>query len=120
MIFIHLLPCLSLVILNCLLFSGMRKADKRKDRLRTGSMVALKDMGRSVSQDSRAEGGNTCRLLGSKLRWLQFEFGRIYNLFNLVLLNRMSSMGQTSRDITHCGQETLVRTLWNKKRSSMF
>jgi hypothetical protein len=32
-IFVHLLPCLALVMLNYLLFSGMRKAEMRKARL---------------------------------------------------------------------------------------
>ena len=64
MIFIHLLPCLSLVILNCLLCLGMMKADKRKVRLRTSTMVGLKAMGRSVSEDSRNEQGSDFSLIG--------------------------------------------------------
>ena len=58
-IFIHLVPCLALVILNCLLFSGMKKAEERKSRLRTGNggkvVLALKDLRRSESQESKTE-----------------------------------------------------------------
>ena len=56
-IFIHLLPCVALVILNCLLYSGMRKAEERKARLKTGSAgkVALKCMGSVDSQQSRRD-----------------------------------------------------------------
>ena len=39
-LFVHLIPCVSLVILNILLFSAMRRAERRRQKLMASRVKA--------------------------------------------------------------------------------
>ena len=69
-VFVHLLPCISLVILNCLLLSGMRKADRRKVRLGTSTMVRKTDVVENHVPNSRWKLAENIRLLRRKCSML--------------------------------------------------
>jgi hypothetical protein len=63
----------------------MKKAEERKSRLRTGNggkvVLALKDLGRSESQESKTESLTSFCSLDSRYIWLGWRFYYTFKVF---------------------------------------
>jgi hypothetical protein len=62
-IFIQLVPCVSLVILNFLLFSAMRRAEKRRQRLMAAKAEVAAKQGNGKENKRQRDANNTTLML---------------------------------------------------------